>query len=59
MVAIVPFFFLAFRYFNKERTDEIVATYDKRENVFSVFNLVVFIVTTVAPLVLIIAILRK
>ena len=59
MLLILPFFILAILFFRKRRVDNIINEYDGKENVFSVFNWIIFILLTVGSLPLIIYLLKK
>lgn len=59
MLVILPFFILALLFFSKKRVDKIINKYDDRENVFSFFNWVIFILLAAGPLILMIYLLKK
>ena len=59
MLLILPFFILAILFFRKRRVDNIINEYDGKENVFSVFNWIIFILLTVGSLPLMIYLLKK
>ena len=59
MLVILPFFFLAIVFFNKCRVNGIIKEYESKQNVFSVWNWLLFLLFTVGALISIIFLLKK
>ena len=59
MLVILPFFILAIVFFNKRRVDGIIQGYESKQNVFSVWNWLLFLLFTVGALLSLIFLLKK
>lgn len=59
MLIAVPFLLLTIQFFNKERTNKIIAAFENKDNAFSFLNWIIFLFAFLSPFVLLPILLRK